>query len=131
MELLQLRYFRTAAKLQNFSEAAKLHLVPQPAISKTIRKLEDELGCPLFLRQGKKVILNPAGEAFLHSVEAALDALDAGIQNVSAMQPPLRLYPQAGIRFLPQLAADYWIASHRQVVFLSYDDLMGKRNAMT
>ncbi len=127
MELLQLRYFRTAARLQNFSEAAKVHLVPQPAVSKTIRKLEEELGCSLFFRQGKRVILNPAGEAFLSSVETALDALDNGIQNVSAKQPPLYLYPQAGIRFMAQLAADYWIASKHQILLLSYNDLKERK----
>lgn len=127
MELLQLRYFRTAAKLQNFSEAAKVHMIPQPAMSKTIRKLEEELGCPLFLRQGKKVMLNTAGALFLRSVEAALDSLDEGVQCISAMQPPLRLYPQAGIRFMPQLATDYWIASKRQIALLSYDDIAGKK----
>ncbi len=127
MELLQLRYFRTAARLENFSEAAKIHLVPQPAISKTIRKLEDELGCSLFFRQGKKVILNSAGKAFLRSVEIALDALDKGVQNVSAMQQPLSLYPQAGIRFMAQLATDYWIDSKHQITLLSYSDLTSRK----
>lgn len=40
MELLQLRYFRDAAEMENFSKAAKKNLVPQPSISKTISKLE-------------------------------------------------------------------------------------------
>ncbi len=54
MELLQLRYFRSAAQLENFSKAAEKHMIPQSAMSKTIRKLENELGCELFDRQGKK-----------------------------------------------------------------------------
>ena len=41
MELLQLRYFKDAAELENFSMVAKKNMVPQPSISKTIGKLED------------------------------------------------------------------------------------------
>ena len=51
MELLQLRYFKDAAELENFSMVAKKNMVPQPSISKTIGKLEDELGVLLFDRQ--------------------------------------------------------------------------------
>ena len=133
MELLQLRYFRTAAKLQNFSKAAALHLVPQPAISKTILKLEEELGCPLFTRQGKKVVLNEAGQAFLTAVDQALSALDEGVRQVSALLPPIALYPQAGIRFLPQLTTDYWMESGCQLKTMSYQDVvtMGKPYDLT
>ena len=44
MELLQLKYFKDAAELENFSKAAKKNMVPQPSISYAIKKLEDELG---------------------------------------------------------------------------------------
>ena len=40
MELLQLRYFLTVAELLNISHAAKYHRIPQPAMSKTISRLE-------------------------------------------------------------------------------------------
>lgn len=127
MELLQLRYFRTAAKLQNFSKAAELHMIPQPAISKTIHKLEEELGCPLFDRQGKKVYLNDAGEAFLKYVDQALNQIDKGIDAVANFQPALRLYAQSGIRFVPQLTADYWLASNRSITQVSYGDITVKK----
>lgn len=48
MELLQLKYFKDAAELENFSKAAKKNMVPQPSISYAIKNLEDELGVPLF-----------------------------------------------------------------------------------
>ena len=50
MELLQLRYFVSVAQFLNISKAARHHMIPQPAMSKTISKLERELGAPLFDR---------------------------------------------------------------------------------
>lgn len=47
MELLQLKYFKDAAELENFSKTAKKNMVPQPSISYAIKKLEDELDVPL------------------------------------------------------------------------------------
>ena len=52
MELLQLKYLCTAARLENFSRAARHHNIPQSAISKTILQLERELGVQLFIRTG-------------------------------------------------------------------------------
>ena len=64
MELLQLTYFRDAAKLENFSKVAQKHYVAQPAVSHAISRLENELGVKLFTRSGNKVILNECGMAF-------------------------------------------------------------------
>ena len=55
MELLQLRYFCTVARLQNISQAAAFHEIPQPAMSKTISKLEKELGAELFARRKNRI----------------------------------------------------------------------------
>lgn len=82
MELLQLRYFRTAAKYENFSKAATYHMIPQSAISKTIKKLETELNCQLFDRNGKNISLNSNGQIFLKSVDKALQSLDDGISKI-------------------------------------------------
>lgn len=68
MELLQLRYFLTVAEMLNISHAAKHHRIPQPAMSKTISRLEKELGTPLFDRYKNKLTLTPEGEGFYRSV---------------------------------------------------------------
>ena len=65
MELLQLRYFYTVAKTLNISRAAAIHGIPQPAMSKTISRLERELDTPLFNRIRNQLSLTPAGHAFL------------------------------------------------------------------
>mgnify|MGYP001564803297 CR=1 FL=1 len=56
--------------------AAKLHLTPS-AISHSLKSLETELGCRLFERAGRKMLLNQAGEQLLAQVQAPLAALEA------------------------------------------------------
>lgn len=108
MELLQLRYFRDAARLENFSEAARLHLVPQSYISKTIKNLEKELGVDLFDRNGKKVSLNDNGRFFLDKVDIALSSIDEGITRfITPTQKNISLYIQAGSRFSTLIMADF------------------------
>lgn len=76
MELLQLRYFITAATLESITLTAKHHRVPQPGISATIKKLEQELGYPLFDRTGNTIRLNEDGRRFLEKASAAIALLD-------------------------------------------------------
>src|SRR5436309_13962494 len=79
MELRHLRYFIGVAEEENVSRAAlKLH-VSQPALSRQIRDLEDELGFLLLERSAKSVRLTEAGRAFLTEARAVLQrAEEAG-----------------------------------------------------
>src|SRR5437879_12829971 len=72
MELRHLRYFIGVAEEENVSRAAlKLH-VSQPALSRQIRDLEEELGFSLFERSAKSVRLTEAGRTFLNEARAGL-----------------------------------------------------------
>lgn len=82
MELLQLRYFCTAARMQNISHAAAFHQIPQPAMSKTISKLEKELGVALFDREKNRIRLSPQGQRFYSRVAAALQELDGALDEL-------------------------------------------------
>src|SRR5688572_25467733 len=73
MEMFQLRYFVTAARLLHFSRAADELYVSQPSLSLQIGKLEAELGTALFHRQGRRVSLTDAGEALLPLAERLLE----------------------------------------------------------
>jgi DNA-binding transcriptional LysR family regulator len=78
MELRHLRYFVAVAEMENISRAALTLHVSQPALSKQIRDLEDEIGFPLFERTAKSVRLTDAGRAFLDDARTLLqDAEDA------------------------------------------------------
>lgn len=54
MEWNQIQKFMVAAREENFSRAAEKLYMAQPALSQTIKRLEEELGYPLFCREGKK-----------------------------------------------------------------------------
>lgn len=76
MNIAQIRYFVTAAQVQNLSKAAELLHLSQPALSKSISKLEEELGTPLFIRSGKRIVLNEQGKRFLEGAWVSLRTLD-------------------------------------------------------
>lgn len=77
-----LRAFEAVARRLSFRGAAEeLHLT-QPAVSRQIRGLEDELGAPLFLRGTRHVELTGAGESLLRSVAPLLDRLDATVRQI-------------------------------------------------
>lgn len=78
MELRQLGYFLAVAQEESFTRAAQAMHVAQPGISQQIRRLERDLGEPLFDRSNQTVRLTPAGMAFLPHARAALAATDAG-----------------------------------------------------
>lgn len=78
MELLQLKYFQTVARLEHMTRAAEELHIPQPALSKTISHLEKELNVLLFDRRGKYIYLNEYGKAFLKRVDEALTSLENG-----------------------------------------------------
>lgn len=85
MELRHLRYFIAAAEEENVTRAAlKLH-VSQPALSRQIRDLEDELGFLLLERSAKSVRLTDAGRVFLTEAREALKRVDEGVKAARAV----------------------------------------------
>jgi len=107
MELRHLRYFIAVAEEENVSRAAlKLH-VSQPALSRQIRDLEDELGFPLLQRAAKSVRLTDAGRAFLDEARAVIRRAEEAVQAVRAIatgggELHVGYAPSLTARFLPQ-----------------------------
>lgn len=82
MELLQLQYFIAVARLEHMTEAAHSLHVTQSSLSKTIQRLEEDLGVPLFDRTGRKLRLNESGNRFLQRAQRALFELEQGKQEI-------------------------------------------------
>ncbi|MCG6157689.1 LysR family transcriptional regulator [Rubinisphaera margarita] len=76
MELDQLRYFLRVAERQNFTRAAEDLGISQPALSRSIQKLEDELGQPVFERKTRSVSLTDAGTLLQARVQQVLAILE-------------------------------------------------------
>lgn len=82
MELLQLKYFQTVARLEHMTKAAEELRIAQPSLSKTIARLEKDVGVPLFDRQGRTITLNSFGKVFLKRVERAFHELSEGKREI-------------------------------------------------
>lgn len=75
IELRHLRYFRAVAEELHFGKAAQRLNIAQPALSRQIRRLEEEIGTLLFARTQRSVALTAAGEVFLSRTREILNAV--------------------------------------------------------
>ncbi len=81
MEIHQLRYFVAAAEAQSVTAAAQRVHLSQPALSRQIRALEDEIGVPLFRRHRQRIHLTDAGRFFLDRARQILCDLETSVQQ--------------------------------------------------
>jgi DNA-binding transcriptional LysR family regulator len=88
--LADLRLFVRAAKSASLSEAARALDTSPAAASATIKRLEAELGAPLFARSTRSLRLTPEGEQFLARCEPALDAIESAAEDMAHGRQMLR-----------------------------------------
>lgn len=126
MELHQLEYFRTLAHVKHFTNAAKAIAVSQPALSRSIAKLESELGVPLFDRSEKQLELTSYGREFLYHIEKGLAHIEKGRRQITegrASKATVRLafIQSLGGYFVPSLLKEFR-QSHPNVNFSLIQD---------
>jgi DNA-binding transcriptional LysR family regulator len=85
MDFYQLAYFRKVVETRSISRAAEEIHITQPAVSKQIRSLEEELGARLFDRIGKKLYLTKTGELFNSYAERILRSVQEARAAVKDM----------------------------------------------
>jgi DNA-binding transcriptional LysR family regulator len=90
MELRHLRYFVTVAEELNVSRASARLRISQPAVSRQLRDLEQELGVDLFDRRNSKLKLTPAGETFLAHARDLLRRSQDAASDMAAFRPQAR-----------------------------------------
>lgn len=76
MEIQQLRYFTVAARYQHITKAAEEIHIAQPALTQIIKRLESEVGAPLFERNGRNIILTPEGKILQEEALQILKTID-------------------------------------------------------
>ena len=149
MELRHLIYFKKVAELQHITKAADELLIAQPALSKVIRQLEEELNAPLFDRKGKNIILNANGKILLKYTNQILECLNTAkaeiikqsgkdgqsivisYNSASVVIPILatefhRLHPDIALQFADNNVAPEFITFY----FDSYFQKPGKNNCL-
>ena len=77
------RIFYFVAKYGNISQAAKLLLNNQPNLTRTIKNLESELGCPLFSRTNRGMRLTPEGQKLYEHIKVAIEHIEAGEEEIT------------------------------------------------
>ena len=85
MELRRLRQFLAVGEALNFTRAAKQLRIAQPALSRYVRDLEDELGVDLFRRSPRGVTLTAEGKLFLEEARELLKRADESVEKVRAL----------------------------------------------
>lgn len=89
MELRQIQYFLAVAQTGSFTRAAAQLDVAQPALSRQLKKLEQELGVALLHRHGRGVSTTAVGETFVQNAYVILDQVDVALRDIMAAKEVL------------------------------------------
>ena len=113
MDIRTLRYVATIARLRSFTKASEVLRVAQPALSISIKKLEEELGVQLFTRESRQVVPTPEGLLLVARAERIFEELDSARREVQDAQTlrtgdvRLGFPPMYGLYTLPNLLRDF------------------------
>jgi DNA-binding transcriptional LysR family regulator len=113
MELRHIRYFVAVAEALNFTKAATRLRVAQPALSRQVADLEDELGVDLLKRTSHGVVLTAEGKLFLEEARAILQRVDESVTKVRALargefgELQVGYVPPLDLHILPRALAEF------------------------
>lgn len=113
MELRVLRYFVTVAREENITRAAEVMHVSQPALSRQLANLEDELGTTLFYRGNRRITLTEAGMLLRRRAEEVLTLIGRTEEEIRDTGGPVEgtvcigTAEAAATRVLPGLIRDF------------------------
>jgi len=138
MELRHLRYFLAVGEALNFTKAAAQLRVAQPALSRQVQDLEDEIGVDLLRRSPRGVTLTAEGKLFLEEVRELLKRANESVEKVRALargeygELHIGYAPSPTVEILPPALVAFQKAVPRVKVMmhvLSSDELIaGLRN---
>ncbi len=122
MQVQELRWFVAAVQEPNLTRLSGTLHISQPALSRSLRRLEQRVGVQLFDRVGRSLAPNESGRALAARVARALGELDAGVEDVREAGDPergevrLAFLPTFGTWLVPELIGGYR-ARHPHVRF--------------
>lgn len=110
MEIYQLRQFQAAARHKNMTHAAEELCIAQPALSKTIHKLEDELGAQLFIREKRGLTCTRQGEILLRYSNEIIPLFEAASREIAESlgnQGEIKLCLRSGAVLVSNVLSDF------------------------
>ena len=113
MEISQIRYFLEVAQSQHITHSAERLHIAQPALTKAIHRLEDELGVPLFLAKGRNIVLSEYGRFLQKQLTPLLTELDSVPARLRAMARTENQTVHLNVLAASQLVTDAIIAYNR------------------
>ena len=84
MNMTQIKYFLTVAKYLNFTNAANALYISQPALSRQIQIIEEEIGCILFTRNSRNVQMTPSARLLVKELEKIYDDYNIAIAKAQS-----------------------------------------------
>ena len=105
--------FLEVARQKSVGKAADILAVTQPAVTRTIRELEEAIGVPVFEKEGRGIKLTHFGEIFLRHAGESVASVKRGMDAVTLVQnnqgPPLRIgaLPTASATFMPEAVSHF------------------------
>lgn len=133
MDIQRLLYFLEVARQRNFSRAAEICHVSQPSLSQQIKKLEEEVDGPLFLRNRGRIALTPLGEAFLQHAQAIM----ASVASAEEFLAETRSQARRTIRFgaiptiAPYLVPEVFAAIRRRLPDIRFELVENRTEVIT
>lgn len=106
MDILQLKYFLEVAQSEHVTNSARKLHIAQPALSQSIRRLEDELGVKLFERAGRNIRLTSTGAYLRDRVAPALESIETLADDVRTFDDEQRRIIRVGIFSASSVAID-------------------------
>lgn len=117
MELMQLKYFKEVARQENISRAAETLHITQSALSKSIAKLETEVGMQLFERQGNRIHLNHFGKILLRyadRIAVNIQSCQSELRELAGLEGGVVRIGVSADVFIKHLVRDF-LLSHSNV----------------
>lgn len=126
MTITQLRYVVEIVKCKSFNKASESLYISQPSLSIAIRKLEDELGEPLFIRSSNGVTLTPFGWELFPFIQDIINLYE---------QMPLQVYGKdaknflrlsvanGGYRYFSEVAGKLYMARKKDGIHIEFHDV--------
>ncbi len=114
MELGKLRYFYTVAKYEHMTRAAEELHIAQPALTKAVKLLEEELGVPLFIKKGRNICLTVYGKHLKHRLDGIFPQLDRLPEELTALETRVKHTVRLNVLAASTIVIDAVIAYKKQ-----------------